>query len=101
MDKITLSDPINLSQEQIHLPGRIQSHGFLFALNAKTMEVEWASENIRNFTGKPAIELIGKPIGALESLISTKPGSSLTDLLTLGLLTGNFEQLNPQPGPVV
>ena len=97
MDKITLSDPINLSQEQIHLPGRIQSHGFLFALNAKTMEVEWASENIRNFTGKPAIELIGKPIGALESLISTKPGSSLTDLLTLGLLTGNFEQLNPQP----
>lgn len=96
MEKTTLTDLTNCDKEPIHIPGHIQSHGFLLALDRKTLVVDWVSDNLEAFTGRQANEFLGKPVGALESVISTRPGSSLTDLITLGMMTGNFEQMNPQ-----
>jgi chemotaxis family two-component system sensor kinase Cph1 len=91
------TDLTNCDKEPIHIPGHIQPHGFLLALNPQTLIVEKVSENIEAFTGKKAISILGKPLTALEKdIIPAKAGSSLTGILTLGKLTGNFEQLNPQ-----
>src|SRR6186713_2763479 len=36
-------------REPIHIPGAIQPHGFLLALDAATWAVRYASENVENY----------------------------------------------------
>lgn len=90
-------DLTNCDREPIHIPGHIQSHGFLLALQPESLTIERLTDNTEKFTGKKNASLLGKPVTALETAIKpVKEGSSLSDLLKLGHITGNFEQLNPQ-----
>lgn len=90
-------DLTNCDREPIHIPGYIQPHGFLLALNPQNLVIEKVSENVESFTGKKASLLLGKPLASLEGdIIPAKTDSSLTNIITLGKITGNFEQLNPQ-----
>jgi light-regulated signal transduction histidine kinase (bacteriophytochrome) len=90
-------DLTNCDREPIHIPGYVQPHGFLLALNPQNLAIEKVSENIESFTGKKATDLLGKPLATLESVIvPARSDSSLTNVITLGKITGNFEQLNPQ-----
>lgn len=90
-------DLTNCDREPIHIPGYVQPHGFLLALNPQNLVIEKVSENIEVYTGKKATDLLGKPLAILESVIVPhRSDSSLTNVITLGKITGNFEQLNPQ-----
>ena len=54
-------DLTNCDREPIHISGAIQPIGFLIAVSTDWI-VARASENVRDFIGKPAPELIGNPL---------------------------------------
>lgn len=90
-------DLTNCDKEPIHIPGHIQSHGFLVALNPESLRIEKISDNAEAFTGIKPARLVGQPLAALETaVIPAKKGSSLTNILHLSKITGNSDQLNPQ-----
>jgi light-regulated signal transduction histidine kinase (bacteriophytochrome) len=68
-------------REPIHLPGSIQPHGFLLALDPQTWLVHQASENVSELLGRPLHNVLGRPvdelfpasIAALLRLTASKP----------------------------
>ncbi|PRY14448.1 SpoIIE family protein phosphatase [Kineococcus rhizosphaerae] len=56
-------DLTNCDREPIHVPGAIQPHGFLLAVDRSTRTVVVASETTAAFLGRPAGELLGRPLG--------------------------------------
>ncbi len=88
-------DLTNCDRESIHIPGKIQSHGFLVGINTKTFTISYVSENISEFTGLTAQSFLNQPINKfeddlkLESLLV-----SLKQLLKLGHTQG-FDTINP------
>lgn len=50
------------SLEPIHLLNRVQSHGILFALARETLEIVCVSENVAEYLGWQATELIGRSL---------------------------------------
>ena len=50
------------AKEQIHLLGRVQSHGLALVLHHKSLIIEAASENAGDLVGRNADELIGKSV---------------------------------------
>lgn len=54
----------NCAQEQIHIPGSIQSFGYLIAFDENS-KITRASENIKRITGQSAAELVGKDLSEL------------------------------------
>lgn len=53
------------ADEPIHIPGSIQSHGFLLVLGEPQLEVIQASENVQQWLGKPAEALLGQRLETL------------------------------------
>ena len=73
----------NCESEPVHIPGSIQPHGFLLALNDSDYSVEFCSENIFEFIGITHEQVLGKRIdliledqskGELINYISRQPG---------------------------
>ncbi|GAA4399584.1 ATP-binding protein [Nibrella viscosa] len=88
------ADISNCEREPIHIPGRIQAHGFLLAVSPDTYTIIQASENVREHLGIPADQLIGKRLNSLQA--GTRfLGDLLTDLLNLGLRNQSLEAMNP------
>ncbi|MES2629790.1 MAG: ATP-binding protein [Bacteroidota bacterium] len=50
----------NCEQEPIHIPGSIQPHGFLLALDRNTLIVKFCSGNIAEYTGTGYEQILGK-----------------------------------------
>ncbi|AMP98065.1 hypothetical protein AY601_1138 [Pedobacter cryoconitis] len=61
-------DLTNCDIEPIHIPGQIQSHGFLVVIDDE-MSIQFHSDNINNFIAPVPDVLIGKSIGHIESLL--------------------------------
>lgn len=84
-------DLTNCDRKPIHTPGLTQAHGVLIALDDE-LNIAQISESCGTHFGKPAAELLGKP---LENLL----GESYFDYLTTEVLTQNLEAnplyLNP------
>ena len=59
-------DLTNCDKEPIHIPGKIQSHGFLVAVNSQTQIVNYISENIAPFITEAPKNFLGKPIDEFE-----------------------------------
>ena len=57
----------NCDTEPIHIPGMIQSHGFLVAVDINDLSICYVSENILLFTGIKAASYLGKNLEELES----------------------------------
>lgn len=55
-------DLTNCDREPIHIPGKIQQHGFLLAYHAGTGKVQYASENLQAYTGTETTEVLGNTI---------------------------------------
>lgn len=53
------------ASEPIHIPGAIQPHGALVAIDPSTRLIKVASENTDAILGKPATSLIAKPLSKL------------------------------------
>jgi chemotaxis family two-component system sensor kinase Cph1 len=85
----------NCDLEPIHIPGRIQSYGFLIVID-KTHVTVFHSANIGSFIPGFSGNLLGKHINYIESLIgSTVQQGFITQLLNLGTANKSFEQFNP------
>ncbi|RZK66049.1 MAG: hypothetical protein EOO85_27375 [Pedobacter sp.] len=89
-------DLTNCDKEPIHIPGRIQSHGFLIAVNQFTFTIDYISKNSSDFIGLDASALLGKPISELADYITLSDGNvELKQLLMLDGLKDSYEGLNP------
>lgn len=88
-------DLTNCDKEPIHIPGRVQSHGFLLAADSQSLVITYSSENIDQFIPVSAAVLLGQTLTALESLIGQE--GQLLPLLKLGEVKKSFETVNPYP----
>jgi chemotaxis family two-component system sensor kinase Cph1 len=88
-------DLTNCDREPIHIPGKVQSHGFLLAVD-KDAVINYASVNISTFLPVDATALLGKNIAEVESLLSKDEASGfISQMLRLGRRAGGFETINP------
>lgn len=82
--KVDLS---NCDIEPIHILGKIQSHGFLVAVNNKTQFISYLSQNIQLLIQDPAATYIGQPFAVLEKNIEfnvSGAGLTISQLVTIG-----------------
>lgn len=87
-------DLTNCDREPIHIPGSIQSHGFLIAINRKG-DITYHSENVKAYLKDVPDVLLGQHIGTIEPLIgNNEPINFINQLLSFGKTNG-FEQTNP------
>ena len=91
-------DLTNCDKEPIHIPGSIQSHGFLIAVNTQSLIITYASENSSHFIAAEAKSLLGLPLAEFEHLAGiTEADGHFLQLLRLGEKQNNFEIINPYP----
>lgn len=83
-------------KEPIHIPGAIQSHGFLIATNSE-FNIIWYSENIVDYVSDLPATIIGASLSVISDLISDRASSYLQNLIEMANATGVFLPLNPYP----
>lgn len=88
-------DLTNCDREPIHIPGKVQSHGFLLAVDSKAI-IHYASENISSYLTVEAKSLLGKNVAEIDSLLQKDedPGF-INQMLQLGRHVKSFETINP------
>lgn len=87
-------DLTNCDTEPIHIPGKIQSHGFLIVIDQECY-VRFYSENIVHFMGDMPDNLLGLHIKVLQPLIGkNEPPDFINQLIIFGKTNG-FDQTNP------
>ena len=91
------TDLTNCDREPIHIPGKIQAHGFMIAVD-KSFVITHCSENIRQFLNTEAHTLLGQSLSNLENLFSTEGSSSFVkQLVDAGMTIKDFAPQNPYP----
>lgn len=91
-------DLTNCDKEPIHIPGKIQSHGFLIAVDKSDFSITYLSENTGDFLKEQAKNLLDKPLSILNDLIKQQdPEFDLEDLLKLGMIRKSFDAISPHP----
>lgn len=88
-------DLTNCDKEPIHIPGKIQAHGFLIAINVDSLNVDFITENIADFVSVVPKTLLGRPLQDLENILELK--GQLLPLLKLGQAQSGFDTVNPYP----
>lgn len=89
-------DLTNCDREPIHIPGQIQSHGFLIVVD-DTDHISFFSDNVNTFIPVDTGNLLGKAVTHLEPFFQNTPQQNmLGQLLQLGRLNG-YDQFNPYP----
>ncbi len=89
-------DLTNCDKEPIHIPGRIQSHGFLVAVNSSSQLITYISENIKPFVNREPKNYLGLSINIInEDLRLEKAQLSLGQIIRLGSSNKSFETTNP------
>jgi two-component system, chemotaxis family, sensor kinase Cph1 len=63
-------DLTNCDREPIHIPGRVQSHGFLVAADRDSHIISYISENISDFIDKAPQTRLGRPVDDLLADLS-------------------------------
>ncbi|MFD0748713.1 ATP-binding protein [Mucilaginibacter calamicampi] len=87
-------DLSNCDNEPIHIPGQIQSHGFLIAID-QNLNITHHSENIHDFLKGLPDDLLGRSIREIESVIGqNEPPDFINQIITFGKING-FDQTNP------
>ncbi|WP_233268875.1 ATP-binding protein [Mucilaginibacter lacusdianchii] len=88
-------DLTNCDREPIHIPGKVQSHGFLVAVNSAN-HIQFVSENVSAFLPATASSLLGKPVTAFEDLLNQPdtPGF-LVQMLQMSRRAKNYDYINP------
>src|ERR1700712_1874467 len=92
--EITEADLLLCENEAIHVPGLIQSHGFLLALNSETLTVETVSENAGEYLQTGAPGLLSKTLPEIFDLSSSR---FLLNLISEGIRQDDFSRLDPPP----
>ncbi|MFD2874344.1 ATP-binding protein [Mucilaginibacter ximonensis] len=88
-------DLSNCDTEPIHIPGQIQSHGFLIAVDSNCI-IRFHSENIADFLPNLPPNLLGRPINDIEPIIgANEPPDFINQLISFGRSNKSFDQTNP------
>lgn len=91
-------DLTNCDKEPIHIPGKIQSHGFLVAVDKNSLSITYISENAGVFLAAQATSLLNKPLPVLNHFIKQQdPAFNIEDLLKLGIIRKSFDAISPHP----
>lgn len=89
-------DLTNCDREPIHIPGKIQSQGFLIAVNSSTNRISFVSENVSQFLKISPAKLLELPISDLSEKIGVSDQNvDFNQLLRLGKSQNGFEIINP------
>ena len=90
-------DLTNCDREPIHIPGKIQSHGFLIALDSN-LTITHCSSNIFQFIETTATDLLGQPVNLFEKWLNT-PGTEpvISQLINASTNIRGFTPQNPYP----
>lgn len=97
MNKFSV-DLTNCDKEPIHIPGKIQSHGFLIAIDKASLNVSYISDNTGTFLNEDPKKLLGKPLTLINSFITQRdPEFNIEDLLKLGIIRKSFDAISPHP----
>ncbi len=87
-------DLTNCDREPIHIPGQIQSHGFLLVATPDGI-IRFFSDNIAKFIEGIDENLLGRTLDYFETFVEQpKLQGWIGHLLTLGRISG-YEQINP------
>lgn len=62
---VSETDLEQCAAEPIHLPGSVQAHGVLFAVDATDLAVQQVSENVEPILGRAAAAVLGRPIAEI------------------------------------
>ncbi len=76
------------AKEPIHIPGSIQSHGFLIVVDAQSLVILQSSTNISDFLPFTAADVFGKHLYEL-------PIAGLKEIVTIYTLNNTFRNVNP------
>ncbi|MCX2476571.1 ATP-binding protein [Pedobacter sp. MC2016-05] len=96
MNKFSV-DLTNCDKEPIHIPGKIQSHGFLIAINKIDFTITYISENTSDYLSTPAKNLLDQPISVLSNHFVHEPDFNIENLLKLGVIRKSFDAISPYP----
>jgi chemotaxis family two-component system sensor kinase Cph1 len=97
MNKFTV-DLTNCDKEPIHIPGKIQSHGFLIAVDKNKLVITYISENTKDFIDLKPSDLLEKTLSTVNDYITkSDPDFDIQDLLKLGIIRKNFDSVSPHP----
>ena len=67
------------ANEPIHIPGSIQEHGFLFAVEEPDLRIVQASANVREYLGVAVEQVVGCTLGELLSRLDVRATISVLD----------------------
>src|SRR5690606_35818872 len=85
----------NCEREPIHVPGQIQSHGFLIVVDYN-YKISHCSDNISGLFPEDGTKLLGRSLQHIELLIGNNYSSGfIADLISSGTTNKSFEQINP------
>ncbi|MFD2581758.1 ATP-binding protein [Pedobacter vanadiisoli] len=88
----------NCDKEPIHIPGKIQSHGFLVAVDKSSLSITYISENAGVFLLEEAKKLLNKELSSLNYFIKQQDLEfNIEDLLKLGIIRKSFDAISPHP----
>lgn len=91
-------DLSNCDKEPIHIPGKIQSHGFLVAVDKNSISITYISENVKVFLAEEAKSLLNKQLSVLNQFIKQQdPAFNIEELLKLGIIRKSFDAISPHP----
>jgi len=97
MNKFSV-DLTNCDKEPIHIPGKVQSHGFLIAVDKSTYTISYISENALSFLNSSPKELLEKPVSIINNFINPRATEfDIEDLLKLGIVRQSFDAISPYP----
>ncbi|RDC57845.1 GAF domain-containing protein [Pedobacter chinensis] len=97
MNKFSV-DLTNCDKEPIHIPGKVQSHGFLIAIDKTDFTITYLSKNTGDFLEVPAQDLLEKPISILSDYVKQQElNFNIEDLLKLGIIRKSFDAISPYP----
>ncbi|WP_244139441.1 ATP-binding protein [Mucilaginibacter ginkgonis] len=84
----------NCDTEPIHIPGQVQSHGFLLVIDHQNI-IRFHSDNAVTYLTDHTIRLLGQHISDVESyLLANEPADFIASIIALGRNKG-FEHSNP------
>jgi chemotaxis family two-component system sensor kinase Cph1 len=90
-------DLTNCDIEPIHIPGQVQSHGFLIAIDDSGI-IQFYSHNIAAFIPEISGDLLGKQLAYIESLLNpVYQQGFISQLIASGKSRKGFERINPVP----
>lgn len=97
MNKFSV-DLTNCDKEPIHIPGKVQSHGFLIAVEQSTYNISYISENALFFLKSAPEDLLEKSVSIINKFINPQAIEfDIEDLLKLGIVRKSFDAISPYP----